>query len=139
MYKHTLRHTAQKPYKCKLCHYSSIQTVGIKLHVRLNHPEEYEKMKCNLCKFISVSQELLERHYKDHKAGLVKSDEETKDAEKGAAKLQQSRLPEHHRIPEVSSDCFLPLESTDPHDPPLDIGGVTIPAHSEDTQFTMFN
>lgn len=141
MRKHTLRHSAQKPYKCKLCDYSAIQTVGIKLHIRINHPEEFEKMKCRLCKFISVSQELLERHYNDHKAGLVKSDEEAKESENGAAaKLQQSRQRDHRIKPsEVSSDCFLPLESTDPHDPVLDIGGVTIPAHSEDTQFTMFN
>lgn len=88
-------------------------------------------MKCKLCKFISVSQELLERHYNDHKAGLVKSDEETKESEIRSAPL---RMPDN-----MSSDCFLPLESTDAHDPPLDIGGVTIPAHSEDTQFTMFN
>lgn len=142
MRKHTMRHAAEKPYKCKHCDFSAIQTVGIKMHVRMNHPEEFEKMKCTLCKFISVSQQLLDRHYKDHRAGLVKtSDEEVKESEVGAAaKLQQSRQRDHRIKPsEVSSDCFLPLESTDPHDPPLDIGGVTIPAHSEDTQFTMFN
>lgn len=141
MRKHTLRHSAQKPYKCKHCDYCAIQTVGLKLHIRMNHPNEYEKMKCTLCKFISVSQELLERHYNDHKAGLVKTDEEAKESEVGAAKAQQARQRDHRIKPsEVSSDCFLPLESTDPHDPPLDIGGVTIPhAHSEDTQFTMFN
>lgn len=138
MRKHTLRHTAQKPYKCKHCDYSAIQTVGIKLHMRINHPADYENMKCTLCKFISISPELLERHYNDHKAGLVKSDEEAKESANGAAAKLQQR---DNRIKpsEVSSDCFLPLESTDPHDPPLDIGGVTIPAHSEDTQFTMFS
>lgn len=106
-------------------------------------------MKCTLCKFISVSQELLERHYKDHKAGLVKSDEEVKNEREAAALAAASQLKDnkrgaHDRMKpnEVSSDCFLPLESTDSiaHDPPLDIGGVTIPAvaHSEDTQFTIF-
>lgn len=141
MRKHTLRHLAQKPYKCKICDYSAIQTVGLKLHIRINHPEEYEKMKCTLCNFIYISPEVLERHYNDHKAGLVKTDEEAKEAQNGpTATLQQTRQMDNRIKPsEVSSDCFLPLESTDPHDPPLDIGGVTIPAHSEDTQFTIFN
>lgn len=42
---------------------------------------------------------------------------------------------------ELSTDCFLPVESTDsfPHDLALDTGGVTIPAHhSDEAQFPMF-
>lgn len=45
------------------------------------------------------------------------------------------------RSNELSTDCFLPVESTDsfPHDFPLDTGGVTIPAHhSDEAQFPMF-
>lgn len=41
---------------------------------------------------------------------------------------------------QISSDCFLTIESADSinHDLPVfDAGGVTIPAHSEDTQFSI--
>lgn len=44
-------------------------------------------------------------------------------------------------IPQISSDSFLPIESTDSlaHDAALDTGGVTIPAqHSDEAQFPHF-
>ncbi|GAB0095569.1 zinc finger protein 337 [Sergentomyia squamirostris] len=130
--KHRLRHTKTRPYKCKHCDYSAIQTEPLKTHIRLKHPEEYMKMKCDQCPFISINNELLQRHIKDHKAGLVKN-EEHRDIDM----MTKSKI--HKSIPETSSDCFLPLESTDSMHSSLDTGGVTIPAHSEDTQFPLFN
>ncbi|XP_055687412.1 zinc finger protein Xfin [Lutzomyia longipalpis] len=129
--KHRRRHSQTKPYKCKHCSYSAIQTEPLKTHIRTKHPEEYMKMKCDQCSFISINNELLQRHMKDHKAGLVKN-EEHKDVDMTKSKI-------HKSIPETSSDCFLPLESTDSMQSSLDTGGVTIPAHSEDTQFPLFN
>lgn len=127
---HEKRHTKDKWYECKFCGLLTIQAGGLKAHIRLNHPKEYETMKCDLCNFTSVNPELLARHKSDHKAGLIKSEDSHDSVSSKRSK----------NAPESSSDCFLPIESTDSvvHD----AGGFTIPAvinapvaHSEETQF----
>ncbi|KXJ70502.1 hypothetical protein RP20_CCG023346 [Aedes albopictus] len=127
---HEKRHTKDKWYECKFCGLLTIQASGLKAHIRLNHPKEFETMKCDLCNFTSVNPELLARHKSDHKAGLIKSEDSHDSVSSKRSK----------NAPESSSDCFLPIESTDSvvHD----AGGFTIPAvinapvaHSEETQF----
>lgn len=90
-----MRHSETKPYKCKHCVYSSIQAVQLKYHIRTNHPEEYETIVCSLCPFSSINKELLARHLRDHKAGLVKFDDEAKEGsnntEDKASKLQDPK------------------------------------------------
>lgn len=119
-----------KWYECKFCGLLTIQASALKTHIRLNHPKEYESIKCDLCNFTSVNPELLARHKSDHKAGLIKSEDSHDSVSSKRSK----------NAPESSSDCFLPIESTDSvvHD----AGGFTIPAvinapvaHSEETQF----
>lgn len=127
---HEKRHSKDKWYECKFCGLLTIQASALKTHIRLNHPKEYESIKCDLCNFTSVNPEMLARHKSDHKAGLIKS-EDSRDS----VSSKRSK-----NAPESSSDCFLPIESTDSvvHD----AGGFTIPAvinapvaHSEETQF----
>lgn len=127
---HEKRHTKDKWYECKFCGLLTIQANGLKTHIRLNHPKEYETIKCDQCNFTSVNPELLARHKSDHKAGLIKSEDSHDSVSSKRSK----------NAPESSSDCFLPIESTDSvvHD----AGGFTIPAvinapvaHSEETQF----
>lgn len=127
---HEKRHSKDKWYECKFCGLLTIQASALKTHIRLYHPKEYETIKCDLCNFTSVNPELLARHKCDHKAGLIKS-EDSRDS----VSSKRSK-----NAPESSSDCFLPIESTDSvvHD----AGGFTIPAvinapvaHSEETQF----
>ncbi|XP_058833066.1 zinc finger protein 569 [Topomyia yanbarensis] len=127
---HEKRHTKDKWYECKFCGLLTIQASALKTHIRLNHPKEYESIKCDLCNFTSVNAELLTRHKSDHKAGLIKSEDSHDSVSSKRSK----------NAPESSSDCFLPIESTDSvvHD----AGGFTIPAvinapvaHSEETQF----
>ncbi|XP_065086515.1 zinc finger and SCAN domain-containing protein 2 [Ochlerotatus camptorhynchus] len=127
---HEKRHTKDKWYECKFCGLLTIQASGLKTHIRLNHPKEYESIKCDLCNFTSINPELLVRHKSDHKAGLIKSEDSHDSVSSKRSK----------NAPESSSDCFLPIESTDSvvHD----AGGFTIPAvinapvaHSEETQF----
>uniref|UniRef100_A0A8D8HXT4 Zinc finger protein 697 n=1 Tax=Culex pipiens TaxID=7175 RepID=A0A8D8HXT4_CULPI len=127
---HEKRHSKDKWYECKFCGLLTIQASALKTHIRLNHPKEYESIKCDLCNFTSVNPELLSRHKSDHKAGLIKSEDSHDSVSSKRSK----------NAPESSSDCFLPIESTDSvvHD----AGGFTIPAvinapvaHSEETQF----
>ncbi|XP_055536286.1 zinc finger protein 155 [Wyeomyia smithii] len=127
---HEKRHTKDKWYECKFCGLLTIQASALKTHIRLNHPKEYESIKCDLCNFSSVNAELLARHKSDHKAGLIRSEDSHDSVSSKRSK----------NAPESSSDCFLPIESTDSvvHD----AGGFTIPAvinapvaHSEETQF----
>ncbi|XP_055373510.1 zinc finger protein 708 [Condylostylus longicornis] len=137
IYKHELRHKQIKPYKCKLCNYSSIQTKTYKSHLKYYHPEEYKKIACDQCNYVTITEEKLEAHKKDHKKGLVVN-EDSADVT-GIFKNPQKFYNQEKSINniELSSDCFLPLESIDSiqHD---DTGGVTIPALSEDTQFPNF-
>ncbi|XP_053685719.1 zinc finger protein 569 [Sabethes cyaneus] len=127
---HEKRHSKDKWYECKFCGLLTIQASALKTHIRLNHPKEYETIKCDMCNFSSVNVELLTRHKSDHKAGLIRSEDSHDSVSSKRSK----------NAPESSSDCFLPIESTDSvvHD----AGGFTIPAvinapvaHSEETQF----
>ncbi|XP_055606269.1 zinc finger protein 543-like [Uranotaenia lowii] len=127
---HEKRHTKDKYYECKHCGLLTIQASALKTHIRLNHPEEFKSLKCEMCNFTSVNPEILARHKSDHKAGLIKSEDSHDSVSSKRSK----------NAPESSSDCFLPIESTDSvvHD----AGGFTIPAvinapvaHSEETQF----
>lgn len=130
---HKRRHQSEnnKNYKCVACEYTSIQTSNLKTHIRIKHPERYKDISCDLCSFVTVNNKSLEAHKSDHSKGLVKSSDEDK-------KLSTNSIREKTLLTnEISSDCFLPMESTDSinHEPALDTGGVTIPAHSEDAQF----
>lgn len=131
---HKKRHQSQsnRNYKCVACEYTSIQTSNLKTHIRIKHPERYIDISCDLCSFVTVNSKTLEAHKSDHSKGLVlKSNEDDK-------KINTNSHREKTLVTnEISSDCFLPMESTDSinHEPALDTGGVTIPAHSEDAQF----
>lgn len=102
----------------------------------------YSKIKCNLCGFLSVNPQRLATHKDDHEKGLIKIDK--KDDSQSADQQQKMNSNTNY---EISSDCFLPLESTDSiTTQSIDTGGVTIvhnhnsssatiPTHCEDTQF----
>lgn len=98
-------------------------------------------MSCDLCKFISVNAETLRLHKEDHKSGLIINEDSNETADsspKNLLKRPKTLTEKPNANVEISSDSFLPLESTDSMTP-LDTGGVTIPAtHSEDTQFPTF-
>ncbi|XP_052871817.1 zinc finger protein 26 [Anopheles cruzii] len=142
MHYHERRHREERMYQCRSCGYTTVQPSALKPHIMVHHPREYERIKCKLCAFTSVNPEKLKRHCADHEAGLIAGPEEdSREADNGASLPAESKRPPKSVL-EISSDCFLPLESVDSvvHD----AGGITIPAaavisvpttHSEDTQF----
>jgi hypothetical protein len=133
--------TNEGKYRCldESCNYFAIQSTGLKNHMNSKHPELYANMKCTYssCEFVSVSAERLRRHLNDHELSLLdKSDEisltPTKD-------MRSNNL---NSSMEISSDSFIPIESTDSIvNTSLDTGGVTIVhntssnVHSEDAVF----
>lgn len=166
MSKHKKLHqkTNEGKYKCpdEHCQYYAIQATGLKNHVISKHPALFKAtMKCSHsnCEFVSVNPERLRRHLSDHEKGLLDKKEEARKVEEvPKANLNSSmEVPRKSRFPghfnsffivflQISSDSFLPIESTDSivnHS--LDTGGVTIihihntssstNVHSEDTVF----
>ncbi|XP_037932459.1 uncharacterized protein LOC119667241 [Teleopsis dalmanni] len=125
-------------FKCNLCDYSCIQTNSYKRHIRTNHPEVYKRIACDICNFVTITEQKLLAHKEDHKKGLIVNYEDSMDATRNNCFKNPGKL--HDKTNEISVDCFLPLESVDslPHEPPLDTGGVTIPAPTEDTQFPTY-
>lgn len=132
MKKHDIGNTN---YQCPKCDYTTIQAPALKNHIRAKHEDFYPQIKCDQCNFTSINEKTLNLHKLDHKSGLI---EDSNHSE--ASSIDNKMHRDKHNISnEISSDCFLPLESTDSitHD----TGGVTIPhtssaaAHSEDTQF----
>lgn len=126
-----------KSYRCpsKDCNYTTIQTSALKNHIRVKHEDIFQQIQCDQCSFTSVNEKMLALHKLDHKSGLIKcedSSEASMDKE-----IKARGTDKMNSIADVSSDCFLPLESTDSitHDPSVYTGGVTIPAHPEDAQF----
>uniref|UniRef100_A0A182QU88 C2H2-type domain-containing protein n=1 Tax=Anopheles farauti TaxID=69004 RepID=A0A182QU88_9DIPT len=154
---HERRHRLDKAYRCGICGSRHTQPSTLRHHMQSQHPLEYQRMKCTLCDFASINAQNLRRHQTNHKAGLIKTnDEDSRPEADGSAQERQGallhggrpgvagvsaigRVPDN--VPEISSDCFLPLESVDSmvHD----TGGITIPAAvvtvpaalSEETQF----
>ncbi|XP_037820855.1 PR domain zinc finger protein 5 [Lucilia sericata] len=128
LHKHQMRHELAGKLKCSLCDYSCIQSNALKRHIRLNHVEYYKEISCDLCSFVTINVNKLKAHKEDHRKGLIVNNEDSMPARK---------LVKNN---EVSTDCFLPLESIDslPHEPAVDTGGVTIPAPSEDSQFPTY-
>jgi hypothetical protein len=124
-------------YKCIdiECTYYASQATALKNHVLYNHRHLYSKLKCIHCEFVSVNPERLQQHILNHEKGLLdKKEESQKIEEVSKASLNTSM--------EISSDCFLPIESTDSiHN--QDQGGVTIihnnsstsNVHNEDAVF----
>ncbi|KAH8295666.1 hypothetical protein KR018_002569 [Drosophila ironensis] len=142
LHKHRQRHSgqdAQSSLKCGQCDYQCIQANALKRHMRLNHPEAYRDLCCDLCSFTSINAERLQAHKLDHRQGLITNCEDSMDATR-ATGFKYPQKP-GDKNGEISADCFMPLESVDslPHEPALDTGGVTIPAPpSEDTQFPTY-
>ncbi|XP_053955533.1 transcriptional repressor CTCF [Anastrepha ludens] len=137
LHKHQQRHEKAQKLNCKLCDFSCIQTSAYKRHMRLNHVEEYRKIACDLCNYVTISAERLQVHKSDHRKGLIVNHEDSMDATCAGASKNPLKLRDKN---EMSADCFLPIESIDslPHEPAVDTGGVTIPAPSEDTQFPTY-
>lgn len=137
LHKHQLRHEKTEKLKCKHCDFSCIQTSAYKRHMRLNHSEEYKKIACDLCNYVTISSERLQAHKSDHLKGLIVNHEDSMDATRSGTSKNLHKLRNKN---EMSADCFLPIESIDslPHEPAVDTGGVTIPAPSEDTQFPTY-
>uniref|UniRef100_A0A336K7T8 CSON002996 protein n=1 Tax=Culicoides sonorensis TaxID=179676 RepID=A0A336K7T8_CULSO len=136
MKKHDIGNNTTKSYQCPKCDYTTIQAPAIKNHIRAKHEDFYPQIKCDQCNFTSINEKTLNLHKLDHKSGLI---EDSNQSEASSIDHKMNR-DKHNISNEISSDCFLPLESTDSicHD----TGGVTIPhhtsttaAHSEDTQF----
>ncbi|XP_065360800.1 PR domain zinc finger protein 5 [Calliphora vicina] len=129
LHKHQMRHELAGKLKCALCDYTCIQTNALKRHIRLNHTEYYKQISCDLCSFVTITVNKLKAHKEDHRKGLINANSEDSMP---ARKMVKNN--------EVSTDCFLPLESIDslPHEPAVDTGGVTIPAPSEDSQFPTY-
>lgn len=134
--KHMKKHdndASTKSYKCPKCKYTTIQAPALKNHIRAKHEDFYPQIKCDQCSFTSINEKILNLHKLDHKSGLIKcEDSNDTSLDKDMTKRRNEK---DNTANEISSDCFLPLESTDSitHDP-TDCGGVTV-AHSEDTQF----
>ncbi|XP_052896886.1 zinc finger protein 846 [Anopheles moucheti] len=150
---HERRHRNEKAYQCKTCGIRLVQPSALRCHIQTQHPKEYQQMKCTLCDYASINAQNLKRHQANHKAGLIKSNDEDSQMEcdierehehgaqhgRGMSATDQGRQPQN--APEISFDCFLPPESVDSvvHD----TGGITIPAAvvtlpaalSEETQF----
>uniref|UniRef100_A0A182RMN6 C2H2-type domain-containing protein n=1 Tax=Anopheles funestus TaxID=62324 RepID=A0A182RMN6_ANOFN len=148
---HERRHRNEKAYQCKTCGIRLVQPSTLRSHIQTQHPQEYQQMKCTLCDYASINAQNLKRHQANHKAGLIKTNDEDSQmegdikreynhrAQHGMGATDNGRQPQH--VPEISFDCFLPLESVDSmvHD----TGGITIPAAvvtlpaalSEETQF----
>ncbi|XP_018783875.1 PREDICTED: zinc finger protein 64 homolog, isoforms 1 and 2 isoform X3 [Bactrocera latifrons] len=137
LHKHQLRHEKAEKLKCAHCDFSCIQTNAYKRHMRLNHSEEYKKIACDLCNYVTISSERLQAHKNDHLKGLIVNHEDSMDATRSGTSKNLHKLRNKN---EMSADCFLPIESIDslPHEPAVDTGGVTIPAPSEDTQFPTY-
>lgn len=103
--KHMLRHHNEKGYVCNFCTYSSVQSAALKKHIRLKHPDEYQNsLKCDLCNFISVNQDRMERHKRCHAAGLIKDDKESLDnsTEKNSSPVKNFNV-------DVSIRCYYNL------------------------------
>lgn len=77
----------------------------------------------------------------DHKLGLIRHEDSNDGHHSATFKSPDAQMNQSHCNVEISSDSFLPVESTDSltHDVTLDTGGVTIPAqHSDEAQFPSF-
>ncbi|XP_070498724.1 zinc finger protein 711 [Chironomus tepperi] len=119
-------------YKCldENCNYFAIQATGLKNHMLYKHPELYSTMKCTQCEFVSVNPERLKQHLLNHEKGLLDKEEETQ-------KIVHMPKNSMNNSMEISSDCFLPIESTDSiHN--HDQGGVTI-IHNNSSSTNMHN
>ncbi|KAJ6634670.1 Myoneurin [Pseudolycoriella hygida] len=144
--KHELRHQAkdQWKYKCKDCDYISIQSSTMKSHLKKYHPNSHQAIQCEFCSFVSLNVNVLNRHKQSHKSlttadAIINNSGHRSDDH---LKREKELSDKPKRIVDVSSDCFLPLESTDSicHDQLVDTGGVTIPeGHTEETQFPSFS
>ena len=67
-----MRHSGQRPYKCKFCPYNCIQSISMKMHMRNKHKGiEDGIFACQLCPFRSVNEKNFKYHLEDHKNGLV--------------------------------------------------------------------
>uniref|UniRef100_A0A182MFG6 C2H2-type domain-containing protein n=1 Tax=Anopheles culicifacies TaxID=139723 RepID=A0A182MFG6_9DIPT len=150
---HERRHRNERAYQCKTCGIKVVQPSALRCHIQSQHPQEYQQMKCTLCDYASINAQNLKRHQANHKAGLIRTKDEDSQLEcdneqdighrvqhgLGMGATVNGSQPQH--APEISFDCFLPLESVDSvvHD----TGGITIPAAvislpaalSEETQF----
>ena len=56
--------TEDSKYRCKLCHYSHLDSFMIRQHMRLH--KEKKPFECSLCEFIAVSSEDLQDHMIKH-------------------------------------------------------------------------
>lgn len=104
--------------------------------MKRHHPDYYRTLLCDQCSFVSVNLDALRKHLQDHKLGLIKKFDSNDDPATSAQLGQQNDC----KTVEISSDSFLPIESTDSlaHEA-LESGGVTIPAqHSDEAQFPHF-
>lgn len=107
--------------------------------MKRHHPEYYRKLLCDQCSFVSVNLDALRKHLQDHKLGLIRNEDSNDGPQASTSKLVSSQQMERKSV-EISSDSFLPVESTDSlaHEA-LESGGVTIPAHhSDEAQFPHF-
>lgn len=106
--------------------------------MKRHHPEYYRKLLCDQCSFVSVNLDALRKHLQDHKLGLIRNEDSNDARPVSTSKINDGQL---NKTVEISSDSFLPAESTDSltHEAALDSGGVTIPAqHSDEAQFPHF-
>ncbi|XP_031634482.1 zinc finger protein 91 isoform X3 [Contarinia nasturtii] len=134
--KHEMRHNDKTKYQCTECDYTSIQSINFKNHMKRHHPELFRKLLCDHCSFVSVNLDALRKHLQDHKLGLIRNEDSNDDLHATTSKLSNLQQNDRKTV-EISSDCFLPVESTDSlAQEALTSGGVTIPAqHSDEAQF----
>lgn len=107
--------------------------------MKRHHPEYYGKLLCDQCSFVSVNLDALRKHLQDHRLGLIRNEDSSDRRQTNSTTMADAQRNEHKTV-DISSDSFLPVESTDSlaHEAAMDIN-VTIPAqHSDEAQFPHF-
>lgn len=103
LHKHQLRHEKAGKLKCKHCDFSCIQTSAYKRHMHLNHSDEYKKIACDLCSYVTISSERLQAHKSDHLKGLIVNHEDSMDATRSGTLKNIHKLRNKNEVQLVDS------------------------------------
>lgn len=88
--------TEDSKYRCKLCHYSHLDSFMIRQHMRLH--KEKKPFECSLCEFVAVSSEDLQDHMIDLTEKLVINKEAMGNKKKTQKKRKTVFVPVKQHI-----------------------------------------